>query len=337
MQLRNRAERELRQTEENAMRLTAARATVLCAVLVPALVWAENKPFDEVTLDRIQELNQAINDHYLDLQTAVTDIDERRKITQSRLETIQEELGRLDSERSAAASRRADPNEMRALEENRLEAKSRYLEALAEQHAIDVESTQAFEVHATAILQNLERLADELKSSQSRVQSDPAQAAQGLHSLQRGTAIALTVLEDWGVLEREDPRFRALWATARVLNRSIEGLSSTGWSEGIRQTVDLVQERIFVVRSLVDQVRAIEPALDQKGLLLQVAAQNQMLQLYSTNLGVIDGLELPDLQIEESIERIIADIEETPGPTRRTSSRDPLSGLDDCANNGVCE
>lgn len=319
------------------MRPTTARAAVLLAMCLPALVWAESEPFDERTLDRIQELNQAINDHYLDLQSAVTDIDERRKITQSRLETIQEELARLDSERTSAATQRVEPAERRALEENRLEAKSRYLEALAEQHAIDVESTQAFEVHATAILQNLERLADELSRSQSRAQSDPEQAAQGLYSLQRGTAIALSVLEDWGVMERDDPRFRALWATARVLNRSIEGLASTGWSEGIRQTVDLVQERIFVVRSLVDQVRAIEPALDQKGLLLQVAAQNQMLQLYSTNLGVIDGLELPDLRIEESIERIIADIEETPGPTRTSGSRDPLRGLDDCATSGICE
>ncbi len=299
---------------------------------------ADPEPFDEQTLDRIQELNQAISDHYEDLQTAAVDIDARREITSARLQTIQEEIDRLEEERQQVKRGRGDRNEIKALEENRMEAKSRYLEALAEQHAIDVESTAAFEEHATGILINLERLAQELEASQGFDKGGDAQkAAQGLYTLQRGTAIALSVLEQWDVLQRDDPRFRALWATARVLNRNVEGLRSGTWSDGIRQTVGLVRERIFVVRSLVDQARALQPALDQKGLLLQVAAQNQMLQLYSTNLGLIDGLELPDLKLDESIQQIIADIEEDPqtgGPRR---SRDPLRGFDDCAQRGVCD
>jgi len=299
---------------------------------------ADPEPFDEQTLDRIQELNRAISDHYEDLQTAAVDIEARREITGSRLQTIQEEIDRLEEERQQLRRDRGSRGEIKALEENRMEAKSRYLEALAEQHAIDVESTAAFEEHATGILINLERLAEELEASQGfDKDGDPKAAVEGLYTLQRGTAIALSVLEQWDVLQRDDPRFRALWATARVLNKNVEGLRSGMWSDGIRQTVGLVRERIFVVRSLVDQARALQPALDQKGLLLQVAAQNQMLQLYSTNLGLIDGLELPDLKLDQSIQKIIADIEEDPqtGTTRR--SRDPLRGFDECAQTGVCD
>ena len=309
----------------------------LCVATPLAALAVEPAPFNEITLDRIQEINQSINEHYQDLQSASGDIAARRKATQSRLQTIQEELNSLEAEQRSVRGNRGRRDDLRAIEENRIEAKSRYLEALAEQHAIDVESTSTFETHATAILINLERLADELQNSpQLSDQADPQKAAPALYSLQRGTAIALTVLEQWGTLDREDPRFRALWATSKVLNRNVEGLRSDGLKRGVQQTVDLVQERIFVVRSLVDQVRALQPALEQKGLLLQVAAQNQMLELYSSNLGLIDGLELPDLKIEESMEKIISDIEDDTKVERRSTSRDPLEGLDDCAQRGVC-
>jgi len=312
-------------------------ALALALITRPAAA-AEPEPFDEQTLDRIQELNQAISDHYEDLQVAAVDIEARREITASRLQTIQEEIDRLESERLQVPRNTDGRAELKALEENRLEAKSRYLEALAEQHAIDVESTTAFEEHATGILVNLERLASELETSQGLSgKGDTETAAKGLYTLQRGTAIALSVLEQWDVLQRDDPRFRALWATARVLNRNVESLRSGTWSDGIAQTVSLVKERIFVVRSLVDQARALQPALDQKGLLLQIAAQNQMLQLYSTNLGLIDGLELPDLEIDESIQQIIADIEQEPQTSSARRSRDPLEGFDDCAQRGLCE
>jgi TolA-binding protein len=310
----------------------------LCALGPVSSFGAEPIPFDEVTLDRIQEINQSISKHYEDLQSASADIAARRKGTQSRLTTIQDEIGRLEVEARVVRETNGTRGELGSLEENRLEAKSRYLEALAEQHAIDVEATKAFETHATAILDNLEQLAGELKKSpaaRARTEATPADKI-ALSSLQRGTAIALTALEQWGALNREDPRFRSLWATARVLNRESSTPRSESFAQGIEQTVDLVQQRIFVVRSLVDQVRALQPALDQKGLLLQVAAQNQMLQLYSNNLGLVDGLEVPDLELEKSMQRIISDIEEGPETVHRDPARDPLEGLDDCAQRGMC-
>ena len=310
----------------------------LCALGAAPGFAAEPIPFDEVTLDRIQEINESISKHYEDLQSASADIAARRRGTQGRLGTIQEEMGRLEVEARVVRETNGTRGELGALEENRLEAKARYLEALAEQHAIDVEATRAFETHATAILDNLEQLAGELKKSpaaRAQTEATPADRA-ALSSLQRGTAIALTALEQWGALNRDDPRFRSLWATARVLNREASTPRSESFAQGIEQTVDLVQQRIFVVRSLVDQVRALQPALDQKGLLLQVAAQNQMLQLYSNNLGLVDGLEIPDLELEQSMQRIISDIEEGPETVRSDPARDPLEGLDECAQRGVC-
>ena len=320
------------------MRRMALWIAALCALGAGSSFAADPIPFDEVTLDRIQEINESISKHYEDLQSASADIQARRKGTQSRLSTIQDEMGRLEVEARVVRETNGTRGELGALEENRLEAKSRYLEALAEQHAIDVEATKAFETHATAILDNLEQLAGELKKSpaaRARSEASPEDKA-ALSSLQRGPAIALTALEQWGALNREDPRFRSLWATARVLNRESSAPRSESFAQGIEQTVDLVQQRIFVVRSLVDQVRALQPALDQKGLLLQVAAQNQMLQLYSNNLGLVDGLEVPDLELEKSMQRIISDIEEGPETVRSDPARDPLEGLDECAQRGVC-
>ena len=321
------------------MHRTILLTAALCALAARGFA-AETVPFDEVTLGRIQEINESISEHYEELQTTSADIASRRKGTQSRIATIQDELGRLEVEARVVRETNGTRTELGALEENRLEAKSRYLEALAEQHAIDVEATRAFETHATAILDNLEDLAAELKKSPgvARGKGGEASAADtaALKSLQRGTAIALSALEQWGALNREDPRFRSLWATARVLNRDASKARSEGFAQGLEQTVDLVEQRIFVVRSLVDQVRALQPTLDQKGLLLQVAAQNQMLQLYSNNLGLVDGLEVPDLQLEASMQRIISDIEEPSGAARSDPARDPLEGLDECAQRGVC-
>ena len=102
-------------------------------------------------------------------------------------------------------------------------------------------------------------------------------------------------------------------------------------------TVDLVRERTFVVRSLVDQARALRAALDHQGLLLQVAAQNQMLRLHFTRLGAINGLELPDLDLEDSTRRILSDIEEEPFASLAHSDSDPLAGFDACVQHGACE
>jgi len=298
-------------------------------------------PFDEETLDEIDALNRAISSHYEELQNATSDLDARRAVSDSKLGAIEEELARIERERSQVWHAPNSPKEpaLRLIEEHRIEAKSRYLEALAEKHAIDLEATGSFEVHASAILINLERLAQALDRSgrldSSAQESDTREA---LHSLQRGTAVALSVLEEWGTLTRDDPRFRALWATSRVLNRNVQRLQA---SEGIRMTVELVRERNFVVRSLIDQARALRAALDHQGLLLQVAAQNQMLRLHFTRLGAINGLELPDLHLEDSLRRIVEDIEEEPfavsahaeqGRTRN----DGLGGFDDCAQRGVC-
>ncbi len=298
-------------------------------------------PFDEETLNEIDALNRAISNHYEELQSATGDLDARRAVTQSKIEAIEDELAKIERERSQVRHAANSPKEpaLRLIEEHRIEAKSRYLEALAEKHAIDLEAMSSFEVHGSAILINLERLAEALDRSgrlgESAREGDTREA---LHSLQRGTAVALSVLEEWGTLTRDDPRFRALWATSRVLNRNVRSLEA---SDGIRMTVDLVRERNFVVRSLVDQARALRAALGHQGLLLQVAAQNQMLRLHFTRLGAINGLELPDLHIEDSMRRILADIEEEPFTVNARNSQDaawndPLGGFDDCLEHGLC-
>ena len=299
-------------------------------------------PFDEETLDEIDALNRAISIHYEELRSAVGDLDARRAVTQSKLEAIEQELAEIENERSEVGHSSNKPREsaLRMIEEHRIEAKSRYLEALAEKHSIDLEATRSFEVHGSGILVNLERLAEALDRSgrldESAHESDTREA---LHSLQRGTAVALSVLEEWGTLTRDDPRFRALWATSRVLNRNVRRLQA---SDGIRITVDLVRERNFVVRSLIDQARALRAALDHQGLLLQVAAQNQMLRLHFTRLGAINGLELPDLHLEDSTRRILEDIEEEPfalsarNSQQDTAWNDGLGGFDDCAQRGIC-
>ena len=291
-------------------------------------------PFDEQTLDRIEVLNRNISDHYEELQTAESDLEQRRATTAEKLEAADAVLSEMDAK--LAKLRRTPDAEpaLRSLEEHRIEVKSRYLEALAEKHAIDLEATRAFEVHGSGILINLERLAEALEESLGKDgESGIAESDAAFHSLQRGTAVALSALEEWGALSRDDPRFRALWATSRILNRN---LKQARGAAGMRMTVDLVRERTFVVRSLIDQARAMRVALDHQGLLLQVAAQNQMLRLHFNRLGVINGLELPDLDLDDSARRILEDIEEEPYSVADGSSGDALAGFDDCLLSGVC-
>jgi hypothetical protein len=326
------------------MRRTAILMTALIAlplgVLPPGATPAyarpaNGAPFDEQTLDRIQVLNRAITDHYEQLETTATELEARRGLAMSSVEDASNQLVELEKERSEIM-RLPEPGRehaLRVLEEHRIDTKSRYLEALAEKHAIDLEAISSFEDHATAILQNLEKLGDALDASGEVPEESAKAAREAFNTVQRGTAIALNTLEEWGTLTRDDPRFRALWATSRVLNRNALRLSAP---ESIRMTVDLVRDRSFVVRSLIDQARAMRAALDQQGLLLQVAAQNQMLRLHFVRLGAINGMELPDLEIEESIRRILEDIEEEPFVTASGSS-DPLRGFDDCLDYDQCE
>lgn len=320
--------------------MRAAIGMLFAAALLAAAPGARGAPalpFDEHTLDRIDALNQAISEHYDELQDTAVEVEARRGVIETRMEAIQKELGEIEKEKAEVEKRQGDPNSpaLRAIEEHRVEAKSRYLEALAEKHAADLEATRAFEMHASAILINLERLAQALEQS-GRLEEggDDEFTRRSFHSLQQGTAIALSVLEEWGVLTREDPRFRALYATSRVLNRSVRRMSA---SEGIRMTVDLVRERTFVVRSLIDQARALRAGLDHQGLLLQVAAQNQMLRLHFNRLGAINGLELPDLDIEDTTRRILEDIEEEPFAASRADSEDGLGGYEDCLYYGRCD
>ena len=314
------------------------RTLALCAALLcaqPALA-APSLPFDEQTLDRIEGLNRAISDHYEELQTTTGDLAERREQAKEKLGAIESTLEDMDRDLSELHRRPGSEDEsaLRYMREHRVEIKSRYLEALAEKHAIDLEATRAFEVHGSAILVNLERLASALAESGGLDENaDPRVSQSAFYSLQRGTAVALTVLEDWGAMTRDDPHFRALWATARVLNRNLKQARA---AEGIRLTVDLVRERTFVVRSLIDQARALRAALDHQGLLLQVAAQNQMLRLHFNRLGVIGGLELPDLDLDDSTRRILEDIEEEPFVSGGSAGEDGLFGFDDCLHSGVC-
>ena len=312
-------------------------AALIVVTAPPAARAAPAVPFDEETLDQINALNQAITDHYEDLQSASEEVESKRAIAKSKIEAIETDLAKIDEEMTQVkreATRTGDDRGLRVIEEHRIEAKSRYLEALAERHAIDLDATSSFEVHGTAILTNLEKLATTLEKS-GRLQSDANDEVtrESLASLQQGTAIALSVLEQWGAITRDDPRFRALWATSKVLNRNIRRLQA---SEGVKATVDLVNERIFVVRSLIDQARALRSALDHQGLLLQVAAQNQMLRLHFNRLGAINGLELPDLEIDDTTRRILEDIEEEPFAASSSEFNDGLAGFDDCAELGVC-
>ncbi len=315
-----------------------SRTLALCGALLCAspAVAAPVLPFDEQTLDRIEGLNRAISDHYEKLQSTAGDLATSRAHAQEKLDAIDETLADMD--REIAQTRHQPGSEdlpaLRYMEEHRIEIKSRYLEALAEKHAIDLEATRAFDVHGTAILLNLERLAVALEESGALgPHANPRASQSAFYSLQRGTAVALAVLEDWGAMTREDPRFRALWATARVLNRNLKHARAT---DGVRLTVDLVRERTFVVRSLIDQARALRSALDHQGLLLQVAAQNQMLRLHFNRLGVIGGMELPDLDLDDSTRRILEDIEEEPFVSADGSEDSGLVGFDDCLHGGVC-
>jgi hypothetical protein len=306
-------------------------------LMAPVAAAAPAAPFDEQTLDRIEALNEAISEHYEELQESTTAIEARRAALKGKLSAVEQELKHIESERADLPSQvegSLSPA-LRTLEEHRIEAKSRYLEALAEKHAIDLDATRSFETHGSAILVNLERLAEALeKSGRLEQGGDDAFARRSFHSLQQGTAIALSVLEEWGALTRDDPRFRALYATSRVLNRSVRRMHA---SEGIRMTVDLVRERTFVVRSLIDQSRALRAALGHQGLLLQVAAQNQMLRFHFNRLGAINGLELPDLDIEDTTRRILEDIEEEPFVVSSSEVYDALGGFDDCRDRGVCD
>lgn len=310
-------------------------ATLVLASTAAVAVGAQTAPFDEQTLDRIDQLNRTISEHYEDLQSASTDIEERRELISMRTSAIEDELASIERERDALPPEHRDTGSAagRLIEEHRIEVKSRYLEALAEKHATDLEAIRSFDVHGSAILENLEKLASALEDSgRLETGSDDAGTQAALRSLQQGTGIALSVLEDWGVLTRDDPRFRALWATSRVLNRNMERANAT---EGLRMTVELVRERTFVVRSLIDQARALRAALDQQGLLLQVAAQNQMLRLHFSRLGAISGLELPDLDIDDSTRRILEDIEEE-AFLGASVTEDPLDGFDECVEWGIC-
>jgi len=318
------------------LEITAWIAGVALAGLAPLAAAAAALPFDEETLGQIEELNRNITDHYEELQTSVSELEARRGKVAEKREAIEQVLASMDRD-LAELRRRPEATRgaaLRNLEEHRIEVKSRYLEALAEKHAIDLEATRSFEIHGSAILINLERLAEALEASgRLSEDGDAAGTQQALQSLQQGTAVALSVLESWGAMSREDPRFRALYATSRVLNRNIRQAQT---SDGVRLTVDLVRERTFVVRSLIDPARALRAALDHQGLLLQVAAQNQMLRLHFNRLGVISGLELPDLDIEDSARRIRRDIEEEPFSATADAALEGLAGFDDCAERGLC-
>ncbi len=316
--------------------ITQATLGLLLVAATHAALAAPAVPFDEQTLERIDALNRAISTHYEELMSSSEETEVQREMARSRLAAVEAELEGLEQQRSEL--RRGSPDDReagRALEERRIEIKSRHLEALAERHAIDVEATHSFERHATAILLNLEKLATALEQSgRLGPDADEATVQQSMGSLQQGTAIALSVLEQWGTLTRDDPRFRALWATSKVLTRNVRRMQG---ASGIRSTVGLVRERTFVVRSLVDQARALRTALDQQGLLLQVAAQNQMLRFHFNRLGAINGMELPDLEIEDTTQQILAHIEEEPFPIDEDELTDPLFGFDDCAYYGACE
>lgn len=308
---------------------------LLAAFTSPPGAARASGPFDERTLERIQDLNRVITEHYEELESSSHEHETHRAIASSRIGEASARLEELEEERNdlRRLSQEERPDAERALEERRIDAKSMYLEALAEKHAVDQESIESFEVHASGILENLERLGEALEGSTHMPRSSEKTAREALRTVQQGTAVALSTLEEWGALTREDPRFRALWATARVLSRNATSLRTP---ESLRLTVELVRERTFVVRSLIDQARALRSALDQRGLLLQVAAQNQMLRLQFLRLGAINGMELPDLGIEESMRQILEDIEEEPFVTA-SESGDALIGFDDCLSYGACQ
>ncbi len=148
--------------------MRAPTLITLCLVLAasPALARPGGTPFDEQTLDRIEGLNEAISGHYEQLLETASDVEARREIVKTKLERVQAELARIEEERAEFPSHDGTSGSpgVRVLEEHRIEAKSRYLEALAEKHAIDLDATSSFERHASGILVNLERLAQALEN-----------------------------------------------------------------------------------------------------------------------------------------------------------------------------
>ena len=110
-------------------------------------------PFDEETLDQIDSLNRAISEHYEELQSSSTEIEARRALIKSRISSIEEELDSVERERLELRPEhgKADSPAARVMEEHRIEVKSRYLEALAERHAADLDAIRSFDVHGSAI------------------------------------------------------------------------------------------------------------------------------------------------------------------------------------------
>ena len=111
---------------------------------------------------------------------------------------------------------------------------------------------------------------------------------------------------------------------------------STG--ENVRLTVDHVRERTFVVGRLIDQARAMQAGLDHQGLLIQIAAQNELLALHVHRLGPIQGLELPDLGLEQNLQILLEDFEggASLDPSSRATAAPLLEGFEDCAERGDC-
>jgi hypothetical protein len=312
---------------------------ILCwsLLLATALVSLEAQsatPKDEATMARFEVLHDQMASSQAALEETTRALTNERERVAQRLDRIEDELASTKRDRPtrSGGSETDRAQTQRAHKEKVIEVKSRHLEALAEQHAIDVELFRAFEEHGSAILRNLEIYVDELGSDVESERSRIETGQNAMRTLQLGAARALASLEDWGVLTREDPRFAGLWTVARMLARTQRILEN---DSGADATAQAVNAQIFHVRSLLDQTRAGQAILEHEGLLLQMVAQTMTLGLLDTRMAAISGTSLPESHFEERIGRIGLILEE---PSSQSLGEEPvLFGFDECANGGDCE
>jgi hypothetical protein len=161
-----------------------------------------------------------------------------------------------------------------------------------------------------------------------------AAGTESIQALQVGTARVLAAVEDWGDLTREDPRFRALWQTARMLGKAQKALQVT---HGNGASAHAVKSQISHLRSLLDQAVIALKILEAEGGLIQVAAQSLTFRLLSQRMGNFGGTELIDIDFEDRMNRVTSVISEEPAEDRVAGEDVMLVGFDSCADRGICD
>ncbi len=314
-------------------RLIATCAVALMLCLSPAPSPAA-MPVDERVMQKFEDISDSMAQHQSEMERTTSELSAKRSRIEARLEPIESEIDALDHQRprlnSLPDAERSDAT--RAFAEQRVEVKSRYLELLTEQHQVDVALYRAFVRSGGAILADLEKYADALKETNS-VEPDAGAAAEPIRAFQAGTARALAAIEGWGEMTRSDPRFRALWGTARMLGKAQKALDAT---RDTGATASAVAAQIIHVRALVDQAMIAQKILETEGSLIQVAAQALTFRLMEARNSRFGGMAVPTVDFEGRFDRItttFADQAEESSDGEDTM----LVNFDSCADLGVCD